>query len=187
MSTQTTSHTTPTADPGLNRLPDDRVARGGALVVRLVAAYLWFDNLGWKIPPNFGEADKQGLYQFTHYAVEYPVFAPYTWVVENLILPNFTLFGWIAFLTEAALFVFLFLGLATRFWAVVGIAQSLVIFLSVGAAPNEWRWSYFLMMATHVAILGFAAGRVFGLDGLLRERLWERRDNRAVKALLLAT
>ncbi len=168
--TTTTTNTQTTGVVETNRLAGDRVARGGAFVVRVVAALLWMDNLSWKKPPNFGEHDHSGLWFFTHQAVAHPVFAPYTSLVKHVILPNFQLFGWAAYLTEIALASFLLLGLATRFWAVVGIVQSLVIYLSVGHAPNEWRWSYFLMMAVHLAIFAMAAGRVFGLDALVRLR-----------------
>ena len=81
----------------------------------------------------------------------------------------------------------LLLGLATRFWALVGIAQTVAIFLSVGASPNEWKWSYFLMAAAHLAVLGFAAGRVWGLDSLVRRRVGGRVDGRLAKAYLLAS
>lgn len=86
-------------------------------------------------------------------------------------LPNFALFGWFTFLTEAALALFLALGLATRFWALVGVLQSFAIYFTVGNLPNEWKWSYFLMAATHLAILGMAAGRALGMDQLLRPRV----------------
>ncbi len=148
----------------------DRATAISAVVVRVAVALLWLDNLSWKTPPNFGSNDDSGLYFFTSEAVRYPVFQPYSNVVENLILPHFAPFGWGVFLVEICLAVFLLLGLATRFWALVAIAQSVAIFLSLGAAPNEWKWSYFLMMAAHLAVFGFASGRVWGLDAVLRKR-----------------
>jgi thiosulfate dehydrogenase [quinone] large subunit len=93
--------------------------------------------------------------------------------VENVILPNFAFFGWLVLLVEAALGAFLLVGLATRFWAVVGMLQTMAIALSVLNAPNEWEWSYYLMFLAHLAIFAAAAGRVAGVDGLLRAR-WDR-------------
>ncbi|MGB7980230.1 MAG: TQO small subunit DoxD [Candidatus Nanopelagicales bacterium] len=153
------------------RLPDDRMAHFSAVVVRVVVGLLWVENLSWKVPPHFGADDDSGLYYFTSLAVEYPLLAPYSAVIENVVLPNFAVFGWGVFLVEIFLGLFLILGLATRFWAVVGLIQTVAIFLSVGAAPNEWKWSYFLMAAAHLAVLGFAAGRVLGVDGALRRRV----------------
>lgn len=153
------------------RLPNDRTARISAFVVRIVVGLLWVENLSWKIPPHFGADDNSGLYYFTSLAVEYPLLAPYSAVIENVVLPNFAAFGWGVYIVEICLGLFLLLGLATRFWAVVGLIQTLAIFLSVGAAPNEWKWSYFLMAAAHLAVLGFAAGRVLGVDAVLRRRV----------------
>lgn len=149
----------------------DRATAISAFIVRIVVGLLWMQNISWKIPPHFGADDGSGLYHFTNLAVEYPVFPPYTAVVKNLVLPNFAFFGWSVYILEICLAVFLLVGLATRFWAVVGIAQTVAIFLSVGASPNEWKWSYFLMAAAHLAVLGFAAGRVIGLDALVRRHV----------------
>lgn len=165
------TNVTDTADPSASGLAPAGTAQGpagsGALValLRLGIAVLWIENVGWKTPPDFSS-----LRSFTQDAVDHPVLAPYAWLVEHVILPNFTFFAWGVLLVESALGVFLLLGLATRFWAVVGIAQSLAITLSVLNAPHEWEWSYYLMILAHVAILGTAAGRTFGLDGLLRPR-----------------
>jgi thiosulfate dehydrogenase [quinone] large subunit len=153
------------------RLADDRTARASAVIVRIVVGLLWIENLSWKVPPDFGAEDRSGLYYFTSLAVEHPLVPAYSALVEDVILPNFAVFAWGVYIAEICLGVFLIVGLATRFWAVVGIAQTVAIFLSVGAAPNEWKWSYFLMATAHLAVLGFAAGRVLGLDARLRRRV----------------
>lgn len=167
-----------------------RIDRGVMAVVRVAAAVLWMGNLGWKIPPEFGqnagpEAPKD-LYQWTSYAVTDPVLAPYTWVVEQVVLPNFTAFAWTVLLVEAGLGAFLLIGLATRFWAVVGAAQSVAIMLSVGNAPGEWIWSYVLMLLLHAAIFATAAGRYAGLDGVLRP-YWLASGSRASRLLEVAS
>jgi len=146
------------------------LARAAIVLLRVGVAFLWIQNAGWKTPPDFG-ADTDppaGLYKFTGFAVEHPVLPPYAWLVEHLVLPNFTFFGWTVLVVEAALGAFLLVGLVTRFWAAVGIAQTLAITLSVLNAPHEWHWSYFLMLLAHLVLLGTAAGRAGGLDGLLR-------------------
>lgn len=165
----------------------DRATSISAFVVRIVVGLLWLENISWKIPPHFGADDNSGLFHFTNLAVEYPVFPPYTAVVENVVLPNFAFFGWTVYILEICLAVFLLLGLATRFWAVIGIAQTVAIFLSVGAAPNEWPWSYFLMATAHLAVLGFAAGRVIGLDALVRRRVGGGPHGLLAKSYLLAS
>jgi thiosulfate dehydrogenase [quinone] large subunit len=76
----------------------------------------------------------------------------------------------------------LILGLATRFWAVVGMAQTVAISLSILNGPNEWSWAYYMMFAGHALLWATAAGRAFGLDAILRPG-WAVADGR-VPALL---
>lgn len=168
--------------------PATRLDRGIVAALRVAAALLWIGNVGWKVPPHFGQHagpdEPRDLYQWTSYAVTDPVFGPYSWLVEQLVLPHFTPFAWAVLLAESALGAFLLVGLATRFWAVVGAAQSLAIMLSVGNAPHEWIWSYVLMILLHAAIFATAAGRYAGLDGVLRPGWQARRDGSRVARLL---
>jgi thiosulfate dehydrogenase [quinone] large subunit len=164
--------------------------RGIIAVIRVGAAVLWIGGVGWKIPPHFGENAgpdaPRDLYQWTSYAVEEPVLAPYSWLVEELVLPNFAIFAWTVLFVEAALGAFLLIGLATRFWALVGIGQSAAIMLSVANAPGEWIWSYLLMMLLHAAIFATAAGRYLGVDGVLRPR-WQDSGSRPARLLAVAS
>lgn len=98
-------------------------------------------------------------------------------------LPHFTVFAWMTLLVEASLGAFLLIGLATRLWALVGVGQSVAIMLSVLNSPNEWEWSFYLMILAHVALFATAAGRSFGLDGVLRPG-WQRSEGRLPRLLL---
>ncbi|WP_199434488.1 TQO small subunit DoxD [Qaidamihabitans albus] len=154
-------------EPATGALP----SRVSLAVVRVGVALLWIQNAAWKVPPDFGESGGGGLYHFTRFAVDRPVWGPYAWLVENVVLPNFVFFGWVTLLVEASLGAFLLVGLATRLWALVGVGQSLVITLSVLNAPHEWHWSYYLMILAHLALFATAAGRHFGVDAVLRPAL----------------
>jgi hypothetical protein len=61
--------------------------------LRLLAGLIGLYNLVWKVPPDFGEHQRGGLYHLTYLAIEHPVFKPFSWLVEHLVLPNFTAFG----------------------------------------------------------------------------------------------
>ncbi len=160
------------------RLPVDTWAsRGVIAATRIVFGLLWLTTVSWKTPPEF-----RTLRHFTEWAYEFPVFPPYAWFVENVVIPNMTLFGWVTLLTEMALGAFLILGLATRFWAVVGLAQTVAISLSILNGPHEWSWAYYMMFAGHALLWATAAGRAFGLDAILRPG-WAQADGR-VAALL---
>lgn len=174
MTTTAASSATTTAVPADE---PTRLTRGGLAVLRIGIALLWIQNASWKAPPDFGQGANDGLYFFTRFAVDFPVLPPFTSFIEAVVLPNFAVFGWLTLVTEAALGAFLLVGLLTRFWALVGIAQSLAILFSVLNAPNEWHWSYYLMILAHVAIFVTAAGRSFGVDGVLRPA-WAASDSR---------
>lgn len=162
-------------------LDSGRSTRVVIAVLRVAVALLWIQNVNWKLPPDFVR-----LRQFTNFAVEYPVFPPFSWIVEHVVLTNFTLFGYVTLLTEFSLGAFLLAGLFTRFWAAIGILQTLAITMSVLNAPHEWHWSYYLMIAAHVVLIATAAGRVAGLDGLLRPR-WRISSNPLAKLALRAS
>src|SRR6266508_3735338 len=145
----------------LDPLARSRLSRLLIAVVRVVVALLWIQNSSWKKPPDFA-----ALRGFTQDGVDHPVLAPWAWLVQQVTL-----------IVEASLGAFLLIGLATRLWAVVGIGQTIAITLSVLNTPGEWPWSYFLMLTVHVALFATAAGRFYGLDGVLRAR-WLRQPGR---------
>lgn len=137
-------------------------------VLRCGVALMWIQNVAWKVPPDFGRANDNGLFFWAGRAVDYPVFPPYSEFVEAVVLPGIEFFGWITLLVEGGLGAFLLVGLATRLWALIGVAQTIAITLSVLFAPNEWQWSFYLMLLAHLAIFATAAGRSYGIDGVLR-------------------
>lgn len=169
-----TSSTTPAAQGR----PASGLDRGLLAVVRIGLGFLWLGGAAWKTPPDF-----DALRDWATYAVTYPVFSPYSWLVEHLVLPHFVIFAWGVLLVEASLGGFLLVGLGTRFWAVVGVAQTMVITLSALRAPHEWPWSYFLMFMAHFAVFATAAGRYAGLDGVLRPA-WQRSTSRLARVLV---
>lgn len=167
-------------------LPSGPATRAALAGVRVVVALMWIQNVNWKIPPDFGRSRDADLYHFVKGAVDHPVLAPYSWVVEHVVLPNLTLFGYLTLVTEFALGAFLLAGLFTRLFAAVGILQSGAIALSVLNTPGEWHWSYYLMIVAHVLLLAFAAGRAGGVDGLLRPR-WRRSRGLPARLAMVAS
>ena len=151
-------------------------------LVRMLVGVLWLTNVNWKMPPTFGEGGG-GLYGFTKDAVDHPVFAPFSWVVEHLVLPHFVPFGWGVFLVESLLGACLLLGIATRFWGIVGTLQAMAIGMSVALTPHEWPWSYYMMVALCLVIAATAPGRTWGLDGLARPA-WRARSGLLSRLML---
>ena len=175
--------TTPVSTFAADAPADGRLTRVLLAVVRVTAGLLWVQNLSWKSPkgPSFG-----GLRYWTQNAVDHQVFAPYTWFVKHIVLKNFTFFGWTVLVIEGCLGAFLLVGLATRFWALVGLAQTTAITLSALNTPGEWFWSYMLMYALQLTLLATAAGRVYGVDGALRPT-WRASSSPLSKLLVVAS
>ncbi len=165
------------ADP----LSSSRLSRALVAAIRVGLALLWMSGAAWKVPPRFDE-----LHRWTSYGVDRPVLAPWAWLLDNVVLPNFTVFGWLTLAVETSLGAFLLIGLATRAWALVGLGQTTAILLTALNAPNEWIWSYLLMALLHLAVFATAAGRFAGVDGLLRAR-WQRSPGRVARLLVLAS
>lgn len=136
--------------------------------MRVVVGLLWLANLEWKRPPDFGRAQKNGLYKYVESAITNPVFQPYTEFIERVVVPNYKFFGWLTLITEAVVAALLIIGWKTRWVALIGSFMTINAFLSVlyYTKDYEWPWSYYLMFAAHLLLFATAAGQHFGLDGL---------------------
>jgi uncharacterized membrane protein YphA (DoxX/SURF4 family) len=147
--------------------PPPARASGIALaVLRIVAGLLWLAHVWWKLPPDFGENGRTGLWFWTHLAVDHPVFPPYSWLVEHLVLPNFTPFGWLVLVVETLLPVLLLTGTAVRLAALIGIGHSVAIGMSVAEAPNEWPWAYAMMISIHLVLLLTPSAQYAAVDAV---------------------
>lgn len=169
METKTSIHS---GGPGAKWEALDTRARYFVIVsARIAAGLLWLANLHWKVAPNFGDDTGGGLYKYTRSAVDNPVWGVWSWITEQVILPNFHLFGWIVILTDGTLAIFLLLGYRTRLVALVGALNVIPIFLSVLYYDKtyEWPWSYAMMFFLHLMLFAVPAGEHgSGIDIVLR-------------------
>ncbi len=139
---------------------DAASARWGPTVLRWTAALLWLGNVSWKRPPGFGRSADgcRALCGYTKAGIEHGVLPGAPWLFEHVISPHLWAFGWITILSEGTLAILLMSGRYRRTAAVLGILQSFAILLAVANAPDEWYWSYLLMIALHVAVLTTTSG-----------------------------
>lgn len=146
---------------------DEKVSGWLIGAFRICLGVLWLANLEWKRPPDFGFNQKNGLYKYVDSAVRLPVNDQFAWFIKNVVMKNYTFFGWVTLLMEALLAALLISGLFTRFAALLGAGLSVNIMLSVLYYDKayEWPWSYYLMIAGHLALFATAAGRYIGIDG----------------------
>jgi hypothetical protein len=139
----------------LGRRAESVAQRYGHVVLRSTAGLLWLSNLNWKVPPRFGRSADGcgGLCEYVEAGSEHELIQTTGWLFEHLVSPNLTTFGWLTIVSETALAAMMISGRFVRFAALLGIAQSIGILAAVANAPNEWYWSYLLMLAVHVGVL----------------------------------
>jgi len=137
--------------------------------VRIMTGLLWLANLHWKVPQAFGEDTGGGLYKYVESVTRHSPFAPYTWVIEEVVLPNFRLFGWITLVVESLIALLLLVGYRTRPAALAGAVMAVPILLSTVYydRADEWSWAYFMMIGLNLVLFATAAGTYGGLDGVL--------------------
>ena len=199
-----------------------RLERGLIVFTIAVASiglgYLFFTQLWWKVPPEFGCRDdftKGGLCFFieeesaiasdpnkllkadiigSNPGSELSV--PIGWAtqlngffIDTVVKPNIRWFGYVIWGTEAFIFLSMCLGFFSRLGALAAIGMGSQLMIGLSNAPNEWEWSYILIVLLAVAMFGLAPGRYFGLDRLLRPRFkaLSERGSRVGRLLLLFT
>jgi thiosulfate dehydrogenase (quinone) large subunit len=138
--------------------------------LRLVMGVLWLENLSWKLPPDFGRHDPKGLLYSFRQAEKHAVLPFLRSLMDDVVIPHFTLFGWLVFLVELTAGVLLTLGLFTRVGALVGTVEALIITLLVVNAPNEWFWTYAMFIAINLVLLLTPAAERLSLDAWLSRR-----------------
>ncbi|HEY5852511.1 MAG TPA: hypothetical protein VIW24_00280 [Aldersonia sp.] len=146
--------------------PAPRLSAAVLAGLRVLVGLLWLYNVVWKAQPDFGRDNGGGLYGFTRAAVEHPVFPPFGWLVEHVVLPNYLVFAWLTLIVETVLAVLLTTGTLVRLAALLGIAQGVAIGMSIAEAPNEWPWAYFMLIGIHVVLLCTWCNRYFAVDAL---------------------
>ena len=123
----------------------ERSPEWATVLSRVLFGALWLQGASWKMPPYFGLVKHENLYYWISRAVEFPVFAPFSWLIEHVVLTHFIFFAWIIYTIEILLGVIFLLGFRIRLFAPLALLMTITIGLSVSNTPGEWPWSYVLM------------------------------------------
>lgn len=134
-------------------------------LARILMGLLWLYSLRWKLPPDFTSSNQTSLREWLQLEVDFPAFTFYADLIESVVIPNFTIFAWLVFLTELAVGVSLLVGAFTRTAAIVGLLMSINLGIGLLEVPGEWPWSYLMMAMWHATIAVSGAGLLWGLDG----------------------
>ena len=137
-------------------------------LTRILYGYLWWQQSGWKVPSDdFGRKSGGGLWYWVQQQIQYPTVAAHKDFLVNVMIPNWTFFGWMALITETFIGVTLILGLGTRLGSLVAIGMAANITIGILSVPHEWGWTYTMLIMFPVLFLLTDAGRSFGVDAFL--------------------
>ncbi len=136
----------------------------------MLIGVLWLFSLRWKLPPDFAPDVGRGLMDWLLLLVQHPAFTLYADLVNTVVLPNFTFFAWIIFLSELLVGASLLTGTMTRLGGAIGLLMSINLGIGLLEVPGEWPWSYMMMAMWHGTFVVTAPGRRWGVDAWLRNR-----------------
>jgi hypothetical protein len=148
----------------------------GLALIRIFVGYLWFQQLFWKMPPDF-----RGLYPYIIRESQHTIIPGYGYILQHTFLAGCTSLsapaGCTAFVPLAAgvwtaellVSTSLLFGLFTRLGAM--LATLLALQLYVGLAYSEWIWTYGMLVLLVLVLVAVPAGRRLGADQWLAPRL----------------
>lgn len=137
-------------------------------LARILYGVLWWQQSRWKVPSDdFGRTSGGGLWYWVQQEIQHPTVTAYRDLLVNVMIPNWTLFGWITLITETFIGIALILGVFTRVGSLVAIAMAANITIGILSVPREWGWTYIMLIAFPVLFLLTGAGRSVGVDAFL--------------------
>lgn len=141
-------------------------------LARLLFGFLWFQQLAWKMPPDFG-----GLRQDVEREVHFAIVPAYREVVQQVFLAHFTVLGVGVWTAELLVGLALLFGVFTRLGALLALVLSIQLFLGIAYAPGEWYWAYVMLLMLSVLLVVVPTGRRLGFDQVLHPWLTQRRSS----------
>ena len=149
-------------------------------LVRLFFGFLWFQQLGWKMPPDFA-----GLRPDVEREVRYTILPGYSSIIQHVFLAHFSLLGAGIWTAELLVSLSLLFGLFTRLGAVLALLLSAQLYVGIAYAPGEWYWAYGMLLMLSLCFVVLPAGRRLGFDQVLRPWLAQHAQKRYVARLLI--
>jgi|SRR5579859_2429162 len=149
-------------------------------LVRLWFGFLWFQQLGWKMPPTFG-----GLHTDVEREVAHTILPGYSRLIQTVFLTHFSLLGNSIWAAELLVGLCLIFGVFTRLGALLALLLSLQLYVGIAYAPGEWYWAYGMLLMLSLCLIAVPAGRRLGFDQVLQPRLTQAaRTNRLARLLV---
>lgn len=159
-------------------------------LLRIFVGYLWFQQLFWKMPPDF-----TGLYKYIVREVHYTLLPGYGAILQHTFLAGcpststpagctyFVPLALGVWLTELLVGLSLMFGLFSRLGALLSVLLALQLYVGLAYAPGEWYWTYGMLVLLGVGLVAIPAGRRLGIDQWLAPRLHAENASRWQRVL----
>ena len=147
-------------------------------LVRMLTGWLWFQQLFWKMPPDF-----TGLHRYVVKESTATFLPGYAFIIQHVFLSHFLLLGAFTWGAELLVALLLLLGVFSRLGALLGTLLALQLYVGLSAAPGEWYWTYGMLVLLSLALVAVPTGRRLGLDQWLSVRLAHVPTARLVRVL----
>ena len=137
-------------------------------LARILYGVLWWQQSKWKVPSDdFGRKSGGGLWYWVQQEIQHPTVNAFRDFLVNVMIPNWTFFGWMTLITETFIGATLILGLGTRLGSLVALGMAANITIGIVSVPHEWIWTYVMLMMLPAIFLLTGAGRSLGIDAFL--------------------
>ncbi len=161
----------------------------GIALIRIFVGYLWFQQLFWKMPPDFA-----GLYNYIVREAQHTIIPGYGYILQHTFLagcpslhsPSGCTYYvplaagvWIA---ELVIAICLMFGVFTRFGAI--LSTILAVQLYIGLGYVDWYWTYGMLVLLGLTLVAIPAGRRLGVDQWLAPRLHAAASNNRIAGFL---
>jgi len=144
------------------------------VALRTIVGLTWFYSVSNKLSADF--IDRRILELLTVYTSGAPSLDPcecfpptpffswYAGFLENVVIPNHRIFGWLVLFGEISAAIFLLFGLFTNIGAVISIFMNLHYYLAVGWLSSSNATLNLLLIALGTIILLSREAKSFSLD-----------------------
>jgi len=148
-------------------LPEQRTIRHLVrYIVRGVVGLMWWQQSLWKVPPDF-----DSLRHWVDEMIKNAAFPIQAQLLQSIVLPNFTAFGYLIYSLEVMIGISLIIGLFVRATSTIGALMIFNIYLGLYRSDSEWPWTYAFLVLLMVLFAVERYGRSLGADALIAARI----------------
>jgi uncharacterized membrane protein YphA (DoxX/SURF4 family) len=135
-------------------------------IVRGVVGLMWWQQSLWKVPPDF-----DSLRHWVDEMIKNAAFPIQAQILQSVVLPNFTAFGYLIYSLEVLIGISLIIGLFVRATSTIGALMIFNIYLGLYRSDSEWPWTYAFLVLLMVLFAVERYGRSLGADALIATRI----------------